>query len=206
MYAAGLTAREIADRCRQNVATIHAHFQSRERYEPGTRATHEAALAARGVDRPTVSWRKLLVEVLEFQKSHGRLPSYDGDDTERRLHRWVLKQRRAYRNNSMSIPKTVLLEGVACEKVKYPTLSFRCASLPPVFAGLDPVGAWPGVIAGEGDKFPSQRREGPKTDQGHGVAIQIREGYGIPRARPFAWARTAVKMRITSKLSTAAWR
>lgn len=53
MYAAGLTAREIADRCHQNVATIHAHFQSRERYEPGTRATHEAALAARGADRPT---------------------------------------------------------------------------------------------------------------------------------------------------------
>lgn len=47
MYAAGLTVREIADRCHQNVATIHAHFQSRERYEPGTRAKHEAALEAR---------------------------------------------------------------------------------------------------------------------------------------------------------------
>lgn len=110
MYAVGLTVREIADRCHQNVATIHAHFQSRERYEPGTRATHEAALAARGVDRPTISWRKLLAEVLEFQKTHGRLPSHDGDNTERRLHRWVLKQRRAHRNKSMSTPKIVLLE------------------------------------------------------------------------------------------------
>lgn len=117
MYAAGLTAREIADRCRQNVATIHAHFQSRERYEPGTRATHEAALAARGADRPTISWRKLLVEVMEFQKTHGRLPSYDGEDSERRLHRWVLAQRKAYRNDVMSTPKLVLLEDLTGWKI-----------------------------------------------------------------------------------------
>ncbi|MGP5383614.1 Helicase associated domain protein [Glutamicibacter arilaitensis] len=110
MYAAGLTAREIADRCHQNVATIHAHFQSRERYEPGTRATHETALAAGGVDRPTAQWRTNLNEVQEFQKTHRRLPHHHGDDTERPLHRWVLKQRKAYRNNSMSIPKIVLLE------------------------------------------------------------------------------------------------
>lgn len=110
MYAAGLTAREIADRCHQNVATIHVHFQARERYAPGTRAKHEDALAARGADRPTIRWRKKLAQVLDFQKIHSRLPHYDGDEAERQLHRWVLEQRRAYRNKSMSTPKIVLLE------------------------------------------------------------------------------------------------
>lgn len=84
----------------------------REKYEPGTRATHEAALAAKGVDRPTVSWRKLLAEVLEFQSIQGLLPRHDGDDTERRLHRWVLAQGRAYRNGEMSAPKILLLDGL----------------------------------------------------------------------------------------------
>lgn len=110
MYAAGLTAREIADRSHQNVATIHAHFQSRERYEPGTRATHEAALAAKGMDRPSAKWRRILADVLEFQKTHGRLPHYGGDETEQRLHRWVCRQRRAYRSKTISTPKIVLLE------------------------------------------------------------------------------------------------
>lgn len=110
MYAVGLTVREISDLCHWQCATIHAHFQSRERYKPGTRAKHEAALAARGMDRPTAQWRTNLNEVLEFQKTYSRLPRHHGDDTERRLHRWILKQRRAYRNKSMSIPKTVLLE------------------------------------------------------------------------------------------------
>lgn len=98
MYAAGLTEREIADRRHQNVATIHALFQTRERYEPGIHAKHEAALAAWGAKGPTSQWRKKLAEVLEFQKTHCRLPHHEGDEAERRLHRWVLEQRRAYRN------------------------------------------------------------------------------------------------------------
>jgi len=112
MYAAGLTVREISDLCHWHCATIHRHFQIRERYAPGTRAKHETALAARGVDRPTVSWRKLLAEVLAFQTIHGRLPHHDGDDTERRLHRWVLDQGRAYRNSEMSASKIILLDGL----------------------------------------------------------------------------------------------
>ncbi|MGP5689972.1 hypothetical protein [Glutamicibacter ardleyensis] len=113
MYAAGLTVREISDLSHWQCTTIHAHFQSRERYAPGTRAAHEAALDARGVDRPTVSWRKLLAEVLEFQEALGRLPHHKGDDTERRLHRWILNQGRAYRNGEMSAPKIILLDGLA---------------------------------------------------------------------------------------------
>ena len=111
MHAAGLTAREIADRCHQNFATIHAHFQTRERYEPGIRAKHEAALAARGANRPTTQWRKKLAEVLEFQKTHDRHPHHEGDEeSERRLHRWRLEQRRAYGNRLMPAPKIAFLE------------------------------------------------------------------------------------------------
>lgn len=113
MYAAGLTVREISDLCHWQCTTIHAHFKSRERYVPGTRAKHETALAARGADRPTISWRKLLAEVLEFQKALGRLPHHNGDDTERRLHRWVLDQGRAYRAGEMSASKIILLDGLA---------------------------------------------------------------------------------------------
>lgn len=52
MYAAGLTVREIADRCHQNCSTIHLHFRVREKYEPGFHARHEAALKARGLTGP----------------------------------------------------------------------------------------------------------------------------------------------------------
>ncbi|MGX1592574.1 hypothetical protein ACWICO_15785 [Glutamicibacter sp. NPDC055491] len=110
MHLASLTAREITDLCHRGAATIHYHLQRREHYEPGFRGKHEAALAVRGPDRPTVRWRKKLAEVLEFQKTHSRLPHHDGEEAESRMHRWVLEQRRAHRNNSMSIPKSVLLE------------------------------------------------------------------------------------------------
>ena len=55
MYAAGLTVREIADRCRQKRNTVHLHLHVREQYQPGLRATHEAALAARDSDSPTTT-------------------------------------------------------------------------------------------------------------------------------------------------------
>lgn len=41
MYRAGLTVREIADRCQQNVATVHLHLRVREKYQPGLHAAHE---------------------------------------------------------------------------------------------------------------------------------------------------------------------
>lgn len=56
------TVREIADHCHLGVATVHAHFQVRKKYEPGTRERHEVALASRDPDRPTVRWRKRLSE------------------------------------------------------------------------------------------------------------------------------------------------
>lgn len=53
MHLAGLTAREIADLCHRGAATVHYHLQRREHYEPGFRSKHEAALAARGKNRPS---------------------------------------------------------------------------------------------------------------------------------------------------------
>ena len=110
MYAAGLTAREISEHCKRGVATIHAHFQSREKYEPGTRERHEAALAARGPDRPSTRWRSRLAEVKQFVADYGKLPKSNGDKTEASLHGWLLEQRRSYRRQQMSYPKIVLLE------------------------------------------------------------------------------------------------
>ncbi|QCY47750.1 Hypothetical protein GcLGCM259_2035 [Glutamicibacter creatinolyticus] len=110
MYAAGLTVREIADRCRQNIATVSLHLRVREKYSPGLRDTHEAALAARGPDRPSTLWRKRLTEALAFQDMHQRLPRSDGDEIERSLAHWVADQRLSYMKGRMSVPKIVLLD------------------------------------------------------------------------------------------------
>lgn len=110
MYAAGLTVREISDRCRQNVATVSLHLRVREKYSPGLRATHEAALAARGPDRPSTLWRKRLAEALAFQETYQRLPRTDGDGAERSLALWVADQRLSYMKGRMSVPKIVLLD------------------------------------------------------------------------------------------------
>ncbi|TLK51080.1 Helicase associated domain protein [Glutamicibacter sp. V16R2B1] len=110
MYAAGLTVREIADRCRRNVATVNIHLRIREKYSPGLRFTHEAALAARGPDRPSTLWRKRLSEALAFQDRHQRLPRNDGDESERSLAQWVADQRLSDMKGRMSVPKIVLLD------------------------------------------------------------------------------------------------
>ncbi|GAA0207765.1 helicase associated domain-containing protein [Glutamicibacter creatinolyticus] len=110
MYAAGLTVREIADRCRQNVATVSLHLRVREKYSPGLRATHEAALAARGPDRPSTLWRQRLTEALAFQDTYHRLPRNDGEEIERSLAQWVAAQRLSYMKGRMSVPKIVLLD------------------------------------------------------------------------------------------------
>lgn len=109
MYTAGLTVREIADRCNHKRNTVHLHLQVREHYEPGLRTAHEKALAARDPDRPTTGWRRRLKEAQDFLATHGRLPRYDGDTVERSLHVWVGEQRRAYHRGQLSTPKIVLL-------------------------------------------------------------------------------------------------
>lgn len=110
MYAAGLTVREIADRCHANAATIHLHLRVREKYAPGLHATHAAALTDRDPDRPSTRWRQRLTEVLAFQKTHHRLPNSTAEGIERLLAQWVALQRNAYRRGSMSAAKIVLLD------------------------------------------------------------------------------------------------
>lgn len=113
MYAVGLTVREISEHCKRDVATIHAHFQAREKYEPGTRERHEAALAARGPDRPSARWRSRLAEAKQFVAERDRMPESGGGEAEASLHGWLLEQRRSYRRRQMSYPKIVLLEELA---------------------------------------------------------------------------------------------
>lgn len=110
MYTAGLTVKEIANRCHQNKATVALHLRVREKYSPGLRATHEAALAARDPDRPKTQWRNRLNEALEFQDTHQRLPRSDGDETERSLARWIAGQRNVYLKGHMSVAKIILLD------------------------------------------------------------------------------------------------
>lgn len=55
--------------------------------------------------------------------------------------------------------------------MKYPTLRFDRASQRPVFAGFDLVGSRPGVVAGEVDVRPSQRREEPQQVRVGGIAL-----------------------------------
>ena len=110
MYAAGLTVREIADRCHANVATVHMHLRVREKYAPGLHATHAAALAERDPDRPSTRWRQRLTEVLAFQETYHRLPSNTAEGVECLLAQWVALQRNAYRKGGMSAAKMVLLD------------------------------------------------------------------------------------------------
>lgn len=112
MYKAGLTVREIADRCHQNVATVHSHLKVREKYQPGLRASHEAALRDREPDRPSTKWRKCLEEVLRFQSTYGRLPMSGGDSHEQRMFRWIATQRRAFNQGRMSKAKEALLDSL----------------------------------------------------------------------------------------------
>ena len=109
MYEAGLTVREIADRCNHKRNTVHLHLQVREHYQPGLRATHDAALAARDPDSPTTGWRRRLKEAQDFLAVHGSLPHHDGDKAEKSLHTWISTQRRAYHRGNLSTPKIVLL-------------------------------------------------------------------------------------------------
>lgn len=112
MYESGLTVREIADRCQRKRNTVHRHLQAREHYQPGLRARHEAALAARDPDHPTTGWRRRLTEAEVFFTAHGRLPNSGGDQAEKSLHSWMSGQRRAYHRGDLSTPKMVLLSGL----------------------------------------------------------------------------------------------
>lgn len=110
MFTAGLTAREIADRCKQNIATVHLHLKNREKYDPDFFAKHTAALEARGPHRITTQWRRRVKEVQDFYAACGRLPSHGGESAERSLAEWIAEQRRLFERNELPQAKLVLLE------------------------------------------------------------------------------------------------
>lgn len=101
---------EIAHCCHQKRVTVHLHLQIRECHEPGTRARHETALAAKDPDRPTTGWHRRLKEALDFLAVHGQIPHRDPNtQAERSLHTWIAQQRRTYRRGQLSTPKIILL-------------------------------------------------------------------------------------------------
>lgn len=114
MFLAGLTAKEIADLCHQNVATVHAHMHAREKYQPGFNETHQKALFARHPDRPSTAWKIRLNELRGFVNEHGRLPEAEQATTpsEVALCTWLLKQRHSFSRNDMSPGKIHLLDSL----------------------------------------------------------------------------------------------
>lgn len=110
MYAAGLKVRESSDLCHQNVSTLHLHFKVQAEHDAETKARHDAALAARNPDRPSVLWRRRLSEVLAFHTLHNRLPGNSSDTTEAGLHRWLCLQRRAFDPGLMWPAKITLMD------------------------------------------------------------------------------------------------
>lgn len=112
MYLAGLTAREIADRCHKGVATVHLHLRMREKYEPGFEEKHRTALAARGPNRPTTKWRNRVIEANDFYARMGHLPASNGGPAERSLHAWLAEQRRQFHRGLLPEAKFVLLAGL----------------------------------------------------------------------------------------------
>lgn len=73
MYAAGLIIREISRWWHQSYSTVHLHLQVREKYSPGLRARHEAALGERGPIIPSTKWRNKLAATVDFYRSNSRL-------------------------------------------------------------------------------------------------------------------------------------
>src|SRR5690606_30275259 len=112
MYTAGLTAREIADLCHKNVATVHQHLKNRQKYQEDFEARHQAALTRRHPDRPSTRWRMQLQNLIHFVEKNGRLPRNSGDCSELTLHYWRLRQVRSYLNNQMSPSKVFLLTSI----------------------------------------------------------------------------------------------
>lgn len=112
MFTAGLTAREIADRCKQNIATVHLHLKNREKYDSEFYAKHVEALEARGPHRVTTKWRNRMKEAQDFYASHGRLPLRTGGLIERSLAEWIAQQRRYFERNELPPAKLVLLESI----------------------------------------------------------------------------------------------
>ncbi|TFH55938.1 helicase associated domain-containing protein [Glutamicibacter arilaitensis] len=110
MFTAGLTASEIADLCKQNIATVHLHLKNREKYDDGFYSKHLEALKARGPHRISTKWRKRVKQAHDFYLTRGHLPLHSGNSSEHSLAEWIAEQRRLYARNELPLAKLVLLE------------------------------------------------------------------------------------------------
>lgn len=112
MLLAGLTAREIAEVCHRDVATVRYHLRRREHYDPGFRTKHEAAVAARGKTLPSAFWRRRVEEVAAFQAEHARLPRTTGEPAERALQKWLAARRRLLASGDLTPSMINLLQTI----------------------------------------------------------------------------------------------
>ena len=112
MYAAGLTVQEIADRCGRPRSTVQRHLQVREEYEPGLRATHQAAYEKRVPAWASLQWHQSLADVKTFLTTHGRLPIRDDTGPGRTLHMWLKQQRTARTKGTLAPEKEEALSSL----------------------------------------------------------------------------------------------
>lgn len=112
MYKAGLTTREISEICHKSVATIAAHFQKREEYEPGFKALHDLSLENRDPKRPSTRWRQSLKRACLFLEENNRLPRIGGSADEKNLYNWISRQRYDDDRGELSAAKIFLLKNL----------------------------------------------------------------------------------------------
>ena len=112
MLLAGITVREIAELCHRGPATIHYHLRRRDHYEPGFRAKHETAVAARNKNRPSSTWRRQAKELAASHAERKRLPRSAGDQAERSLNHWLAAQRKELQSGQLPAAKIMHLQDV----------------------------------------------------------------------------------------------
>ncbi|GAA5229285.1 helicase associated domain-containing protein [Arthrobacter cryoconiti] len=109
MYAAGLTSSEIAEACHSHHSTVREHLRTRETYEPGTRAKHQAALSARPGHWASSTWHDRFAEARIYLSDYACLPEPSSTGTAKSLYGWISEQRRELKRGTLSTEKAAAL-------------------------------------------------------------------------------------------------
>lgn len=104
MFAAGITVLEIAQHCKVKAPTVRWHLHAREKYQPGLRAQHLQALAARPKPLTHGSWLQRFEQLAKHLSETGQFPLRDESDG-RNLADWLTAQRKHERAGKLSPPQ-----------------------------------------------------------------------------------------------------
>lgn len=101
MFAAGITVLEIAQHCKVKAPTVRWHLHAREKYQPGLRAQHHQALAARPKPLTHGSWLQRFEQLAKHLSETGQFPRRD-ESGARNLADWITTQRRQEYSGQLS--------------------------------------------------------------------------------------------------------